>query len=95
MDNLNAHIRETRKAGPAPLRHEAILELLVTLVRQSFDYRTTARVAKEQLVLLKKGENGYRWDPLGPEVVCVHHWFETQINAQDEVATGGASWSES
>lgn len=105
LDTADNHIANFRKhverlGGLSELRERdrIILQLLIELERNSFDFQKTWNENQDDLLALRSIEKDFRWEVNTWEMVVFHKWFEAKVKEvpyQFEVPTELVEWVQS
>lgn len=61
-------------------RPKLILHIIKQFIKQAYDIKATNKKCEEQLNLLRQGEENYRYDPRGYEVIRFDKWWDAKLN---------------
>ena len=74
------HIKAIRKRTDLTARDMAIIDLMVRLANNDFDFRKSYKSVKRFLVRLRKQKNDLIWEPFTYEIMPVQYWYEAQLD---------------
>lgn len=60
-------------------RIKTIHQVLKSLLKYGFNFKQVAKTEKENIELLKYGEDTFYWDPLGFEIIRFDEWFISKL----------------
>lgn len=61
------------------LRAKTILKILYTLIKKDFNYKLTAVIEKNNLLLLQEAKEEHLWEPMGYELIRFEEWFLNKL----------------
>jgi len=84
IESLRKHLERTEAGGwNIPRRHKHILNILMRLERNSFDFEKTIKQKTEMLAELDSKNRELGWTLLNPELIPFHEWFITRVPQVD------------
>ncbi len=61
-------------------RPKLILHIIKQFIKNAYDIKATSKKCEEQLNLLRKGEEEYRYDARGYEIIRFDKWWDAKLN---------------
>lgn len=78
ISSFRKYIERLIKKGDVLPRYICINKVLVSLWKNSLDFKRTYNQESKLLGKLKSEETGYRWSEKSPELVVFHEWFSNK-----------------
>lgn len=80
--NLRQFVREGLKGIELRSRDRRIVEILVELRKESYDFRQVAQTKQQALAALREKDSTDAWRVQTPELICFHTWFAGKIEGK-------------
>ena len=79
VENLRKHISRIEGDNAFFNRSKIICKLLISIVHNSYDFKTVDKKLKESLSLIGSNDANYKWIINTPEIIIFHEWFESKV----------------
>jgi len=83
--NLRQFVREGLQGAALSVRDEKILELLLQLRKESYDFKKVYKTKLATVQLLFSREAHLAWHVQTPELICFHTWFMARVKGQSYI----------
>lgn len=82
IENLRKHVERVQKNSTVGKRDEKILKILISLSRDSFNFKKVAKKREKDLLLLGDQGAEYRFRLMKPEMIVFQEWFYARTQNQ-------------
>jgi tetratricopeptide (TPR) repeat protein len=80
--NLRQFMREGLKGMDPRSRDRRIVDILVELRKESYDFNRVARTKQQELKALREHDSTDAWRVQTPELICFHTWFADKVQGK-------------
>ncbi|MBL4709252.1 MAG: hypothetical protein JKY48_12525 [Flavobacteriales bacterium] len=78
VESFRKYLQRTAKQYEVRERDKLILNVLMELDKQSYNFEATSVEKEKELNLLKSTDKKFAWNPDSPEMILFHEWFEAK-----------------
>lgn len=78
VESFRKFIERLSKNVDIKRREKLIMKIIIELDRCDYDFDLVASKRKKELDLLKSNDPKVKWDPLSPEMILFHDWFDAK-----------------
>ena len=77
--SLQKYLKRIQRQKHLNPRYLVIIRILVKLINEGYDYKTTYEKRKRYFQLLSSKTGDYKWKIKSPELIVINKWFESKL----------------